>query len=778
MIGCAIGLSAQTVPQDQNGQDGDKDSVLVLSPLEVTTSSNVGYGAKTTSSAGRLVQAYVDVPQTVSVITSEFMDDFGLKDSRAALQLAQPGVFVGAESLQGWVFVRGVKTNQLYIDGVSASGGIYGSNLMPAQFYDRIEVVKGPSSAAFGLGQPAGMINYISKTPQGGNVTRIATDLVLDGSHVGYGFSVDSQGKAGGSDKLSYRLVAMNNDGKVASYGGIRHSETGAQLALDYKYSKDTTIQAIVGESLTVHPGTQNADMFYDEDFAKAAGYWPSKDNPNPTNVLPRILSLDTRVYNPGYDSAEIRMFRASLAATHIFGENTSIRNVMVTDSLNSSMRYTFPTPDLSQYTSSDPLFLTKNFMIQWPTHGHSFTDALDLAHRGEFRGIRYQTLLGLNYFRSNLWQSFGIMTGRPAYNPYNPNPVDINAYINPNQSDADQGFLTLGSGNTYYEAYGWFAQQEIGLLKSRIIVSASVRNDHVKNWQTFSGNYVIEPKGWLDTHLVPRYSITYKPKEWLSFYGLYTEHKDPESSVFKYNVQGRPLPQDQFPGIQLGERLVYSPGGTTKEIGVKADLFGGRVTASLAAYWATYTGNVFLGPPSGTYIWPDGSTTGYATAYVGGPKVNGIEAQLTGTITHRLAFDVRFAIINGHDIDFTDGYPVHIGLPDTLGANLKYNFGDRHGNGFGALFGAAWFGRSLIAQDVNLSTSGPGGNPHAYIYKGAQYYFDGGVSYGWKNGRHTVSLLCNNLLNDVVIVGAINGAGNGAFMPVRRFTLTYGIKF
>lgn len=51
MINCATGLSAQTAPHDQPDKDGDtdkkqSDSVLVLSPLEISARSNVGYGAK------------------------------------------------------------------------------------------------------------------------------------------------------------------------------------------------------------------------------------------------------------------------------------------------------------------------------------------------------------------------------------------------------------------------------------------------------------------------------------------------------------------------------------------------------------------------------------------------------------------------------------------------------------------------------------------------------------------------------------------------------------
>ncbi|MBI2497500.1 MAG: hypothetical protein HYV75_06140, partial [Opitutae bacterium] len=79
-----VGLAQVAPPPEEPSAPPppDKEEVIVLNPFEVKASSNVGYRAESTASSGRYVQAYVDIPQTVDVITSEFMRDFNLTDSR------------------------------------------------------------------------------------------------------------------------------------------------------------------------------------------------------------------------------------------------------------------------------------------------------------------------------------------------------------------------------------------------------------------------------------------------------------------------------------------------------------------------------------------------------------------------------------------------------------------------------------------------------------------------------------------------------------------------
>ncbi|MDD2764952.1 MAG: TonB-dependent receptor [Opitutaceae bacterium] len=751
---------------------------IALAPFAVSASSNVGYGAGTTSSSGRVVQAYIDVPQSVGVITSELMEDFNLMDSRAAMQAAIPGVLMGSEFTNGWVYIRGTLARVLYIDGMPQVGGIYTTVIMPTQFFDRIEIVKGATSAAFGVGEPGGMINYVSKTPQGKTATKVSTSASAsgDGSNPGYNVMIDSQGYAGNSGKLQYRLVAVQAEGKTVNYGGIPTSTTGAQLALNYKFDAKTNVQFIVADTKQLVPSSEYQERYYSEAFAEAAGVWPFAGNPHPYVVLPRILDVQDRVQNPGWESAVGRFFRASLAVTHNFSEHTSIRNATVVDQFDGQQHSGWTTMVATPAPNGD--VLTSNFLLQWPTWSHSASDTLDFIniHRGPF-GITFKTLVGASFSTSNVYQSLGIASPPVTFNPYDPHPININRFIDANQSDAVNGFLVVGAGNTRTRGYGWYVQEDMSFWQDRVVLSGSWRVDYVNILQTFGASIINDTKGWVNTKGTPRVALTIKPKSWLSFYGLYSVHKDPPQTMNKYDVVGKPLPQDLFPGIEYGPQLAFQPTGYTIEGGVKASILNGKITASVAIYHSLNEGTVASGPPRGTYVWPDGSTTTYNTRYVGGPNVHGYEAQITGQLTDRLVFDVRYGSTQGRDIPFVDDYQQLIRPPDSFGLNGKYDFGDLHGNGFFATFGFNWFGRSLAGQDVNLSSMGPGGDPHAYVWMGSQHLIDAGVGYRWGNGRQKISILCTNVENNTVIQTGLVGMVPG-IMPGRQVTANYTISF
>jgi len=66
-----------------------RKEVVNLEPFLVTSSSDVGYGAQTASSSSRLNLRYIDVPQTVGVLTQELMKDTYVFDSQEFTKLVQ-----------------------------------------------------------------------------------------------------------------------------------------------------------------------------------------------------------------------------------------------------------------------------------------------------------------------------------------------------------------------------------------------------------------------------------------------------------------------------------------------------------------------------------------------------------------------------------------------------------------------------------------------------------------------------------------------------------------
>ena len=154
--------------QSAIGQPED-DEVFELSPYSVEEDSD-GYLATTTISGTAMRTSLMNVPMSINVITSEFLEDSLIGDFYEALDyntsITQSGR-IGSGTRPSIFSIRGFRNRNTLVDGVT--GGIF----IPTQLVDRIEVVKGPNTL-YGQSDPGGLINVITKVPKaeaGGKVT-------------------------------------------------------------------------------------------------------------------------------------------------------------------------------------------------------------------------------------------------------------------------------------------------------------------------------------------------------------------------------------------------------------------------------------------------------------------------------------------------------------------------------------------------------------------------------------------------------------------------------
>lgn len=163
-----------------NAQTESDDEVFDLNPFTVTEEQG-GYKATTSISGTAMRTSLMNVPMSINVITSEFLEDSLIGDFNEALDyntsITQSGRLNGGPRPE--IFsIRGFRSRNTLVDGVT--GGIY----IPTQLIDRIEVVKGPNTL-YGQSDPGGLINVITKTPlaeDGGKVTvRIGENGWLQG---------------------------------------------------------------------------------------------------------------------------------------------------------------------------------------------------------------------------------------------------------------------------------------------------------------------------------------------------------------------------------------------------------------------------------------------------------------------------------------------------------------------------------------------------------------------------------------------------------------------
>jgi outer membrane receptor for ferric coprogen and ferric-rhodotorulic acid len=132
--------------------------VVVQGALDASSEGSGSYAAKAVT-IGKSAQTLKEIPQSVSVLTRQQMDDLNLQTTQEAL-VQTPGVILSGYDGQEGAIIRGFDANS-QINGVPIQSGGPSNNLL-AQ-YDRIEVLRGPSGLLTGTGEPGGTINYVSK---------------------------------------------------------------------------------------------------------------------------------------------------------------------------------------------------------------------------------------------------------------------------------------------------------------------------------------------------------------------------------------------------------------------------------------------------------------------------------------------------------------------------------------------------------------------------------------------------------------------------------------
>lgn len=173
-----------------------------------------GVVAKKTRTGSKTATELKEIPASVSVVGKEQMYLQSPQKVDEALRYV-PGVnpsTYGTDADTDWIYLRGFQADQsgIFLDGLSFYQTGFGTFLMDPFFLERIEVVKGPSSALYGGGNPGGFINYVSKRP-GERVRYVETGVNSFGN--GYlGFDIGDVADENGV--VSYRV-----NGKVSGGG-------------------------------------------------------------------------------------------------------------------------------------------------------------------------------------------------------------------------------------------------------------------------------------------------------------------------------------------------------------------------------------------------------------------------------------------------------------------------------------------------------------------------------------------------------------------------------
>jgi len=136
------------------------DETVELNRFAVSASSVKGYAATNALSASRIEEALIDTPHTINVLTKDLMQDLGESTESSLAFKYVAGIRPYLSNNDGY-FMRGFPVT-LYYDGVR----LQAKGIRDASATERIEVIRGPSSVLYGVGDPGGGVNYITKRPR------------------------------------------------------------------------------------------------------------------------------------------------------------------------------------------------------------------------------------------------------------------------------------------------------------------------------------------------------------------------------------------------------------------------------------------------------------------------------------------------------------------------------------------------------------------------------------------------------------------------------------
>lgn len=229
--------AANNITQDSYLNDGDnkiKDgSNIELQTLQVQGRALSYYKEDEAALATRTSTPIDKTPQSVQVVTEALIED------QAARQITDLYRSISGMSQNNvsTVTLRGFSQDEVLYDGLK--GDPFGDFSIPQLFtIEQIQVLKGPSGAAYGAGEPGGVINYVTKKPA---YEQKNTLKVSAGNKDFLSGSIESSGPANEDASQRYRL-GIYSDGQDSYRNNVEEENRIIDLGYAWDIDENNTL--------------------------------------------------------------------------------------------------------------------------------------------------------------------------------------------------------------------------------------------------------------------------------------------------------------------------------------------------------------------------------------------------------------------------------------------------------------------------------------------------------------------------------------------------------
>ncbi|WP_241970398.1 TonB-dependent siderophore receptor [Idiomarina seosinensis] len=569
-------------------QDTDK----VMERLKVTGQQQEGYRSSSAEGATKLGLTLKETPQTVTVITRQQIEDFGLDDINSVVESAAAVNVENVETDRVYYTSRGFELNNFQVDGLGlplVNNNTHGR--IDTALYERVEVIHGANGIMTGVGSPAATINMVRKRPTSDTQVSLQGKL---GSWNQKRVEIDASGKL--SQRTRGRVVAALDNGE--SYLDRYENDTKVFYAVaDFAL----TDNALVTVGHSEHESHTDGNMWGALTLYYGDG--------TPTNYHE---STNVAADWSEWKVSESRSFVDLEAA---LSDNWTLRaayNRVRTDE-DSLLFYT--------YLADAGVGLDPETGLGLIGYGSEYDlddkqDMLDVYASGSFSawGQLHDVVVGANYSRLDYVDSsvYDYHTGNgfpvmPALNEWDGDtPL-------PEFTDSQAGSVI---DNTQKAVY---AQARLSLTDDLKLLVGGRYND----FETDGVGYGVD-QSRDDAQFIPYFGVTYDVSDSLTTYASYTETFLAQTERNRNFERLEPLT------------------GKNSELGIKADLFNQRALLSLAYFHieqenlAVSDGDVInpqTGVPEPVYRAADGVSSDGIELELAGEIIEGLQGSASATV-------------------------------------------------------------------------------------------------------------------------------------------------
>ncbi len=645
---------AETASQAQSG-------AVTLDTLHVEGENRPvqGYHTSRSTTATKTDTPLVDIPQSVTVIPRELVQDLSMQSVADAVRYVPGmGTAQGEGNRDNPIFRGNQSTADLFVDGIRDDVEYF------RDFYniDRIEVLKGPSGMIFGRGGVGGVLNRVTRQANGENIR----ELSLEGGSWKHR-RVTADAGQGFGDVFSARIT-----------GVYQNSESFRDDSFFKKAGVNPTVQLKLGDRTTVHLSYE----WYDYDRTADRGIPSFNGGPSDTDTSTFFGSTAQSI-----TSATVNLFTGVIE--HEFVDNVKLVNRTRFGDYQKFYQNIYPNSAVTpQNTVQITSYNNRN-------NRESLFNQTDLIFDAMTGSIKHTMVAGVEYGRQvshNQRNNGTFLYGGPIpvttpastaffhYLPFsNPRetiPVLFSHITTPANTPAFNHVVT--------EQIAVYMQDQIEFARWIQLV-LGVRYDNVKtdfhnlNVPTAATPEFIATKDGLFS---PRAGLILKPQENVSFYVSYALAKLPRSG-------------QQLASLTITNAVFDPEKWVNYEVGVKWDV-SPNLSATAALYRLNRNNVIAATAVAGVSI------------LVNGQRTDGFELGLSGQITDAWSIAGGYAWQDGKVLQ-TQSATVREGakigqVPEhTFSLWNRYNFTSQWGAGLGVIRQSKQF---VATEDVLAPTN------------------------------------------------------------------------